>query len=478
MRSRARDAAVAAALLLAACADPGGLKTTARVATPETFRSERSLADAPVGQPPRAEWWKQYGDTQLDALVAEALAGHPSLDVARARIAQAEAAAAAAHAALLPNVDASLASSRQRLSEHALVPPPFGGRWLWQNQAMLDFSYTFDFWGKNRNAYEAALGQVRAAEIDVQAAALVLETALARAYLQLDAAFVRRELADAALDVREQVLGITRQRFAAGLDSEVELRQAEYAVPRARDEQLAADEAIAVARDQVAALAGQGPDRGLALARPHVQAPMLALPSHLPADLLGRRPDIVAQRLRIEAAAHGIAVARAAFYPNVDLTGFVGLSAIDFTHFLEYGSRVAGVGPALTLPIFDRGTLRANLAARDADWDLAVGQYNQSLVDALRDVIDQLATLRSLDARETQERLALEAAERAHTLAVERYRSGIGNYLQVLATEEPLLAQRTALAALRARRLDAGVALIRALGGGYDQPAAATAALP
>lgn len=475
-RSRVPEAALAAALLATSCANPGGLATHAQLAQPEAFAATKALASAPTGAPLAPEWWKRFGDAQLDRLIAEALERHPSLDIARARVEQARAAADLARVALAPKFDASASSSRQRMSEHGLVPPPFAGTWLWQNEAMLDFSYEFDFWGRNRKAYESALGQVRAAQVDAAAAALVLETAIARAYVQLDAAFERRDLADATIAQREHVLRLTRERVDAGLDSDVELRQAEGALPEARAERLAAEEAIALARNQLAALAGQGPDRGLALARPTLQATAVALPSRLPADLVGRRPDILAQRLRIEAATRGIESARAAFYPNLDLTGFVGLSAIDFRHFLDPGSLVVGVGPALRLPIFDRGELRAALAARNADWDLVVGQYNQAIVDALREVVDQLATLHAIDARQAELAAALRAAQRANALALERYRSGLGDFLQVLATETPLLARRSAIADLHARRLDASLALIRALGGGYDAAATTKAA--
>ncbi len=476
-RTGAPEAAIAAALLVAACAHPGGLETRAQAVAPGALHAERTLETlAATGEPLRDAWWKRYGDAQLDALVDEALASNPSLDVARARVAQARAQADAAHAALLPNVSATASASRNRLSEHGLVPPPFGGTWIWQNDAALRFDHEFDFWGRNRSAYEAALGQARAAEVDAQAARLVLATALARAYVQLQAAFDQHDIAEAQVVQRARIVDITRARVAAGLDSQVELHQAEGAVPQARDQRLAAEQAMALARHQLAALAGAGPDRGLTLARPHASARAVALPAHLPADLVGRRPDIVAQRLRIEASARGIESARAAFYPNIDLTGFVGLSSLDFRHFLDPASLVAGIGPAVRLPIFDRGTLRASLAARNADWDLAVGQYNQLLVDALREVVDQAATLRIVDRREAEVASALGSAEQAQRVALERFRGGVGNYLQVLSAQTQLLAQRSALAELRARRLDAGVALIRALGGGYEAPADRAAA--
>jgi NodT family efflux transporter outer membrane factor (OMF) lipoprotein len=460
--------ALAVAALAAACAAPGA-STTGKTLDPATLQAEDSLRAAPVAREPLAPgWWKRYGDPQLDGLVDEAIAGNPSIGLVRARVEQAQAAAATVRLGLTPSIAGSVESSRQRLSENGLVPPPFGGMWIWQNQATVGFRYQLDLWGKNRKAYEAALGTLAAAEMDAQAARLLLETAIVRTYLQLQAAFEQEDIAHATLGQREGILSITRGRYDAGLDSELEVRQAEGAVPAARGEVLAAEQATVLARDQLGALVGAGPDRGLALRRPALGAIDVAIPSTLPADLVGRRPDVIAQRLRIEAAGRGIESARAAFYPNIDLTAFVGLQALDFAKFLRPGSLTVGAGPALSLPLFEQGSLRASLAVRSAEWDLAVAQYNQTVVDALREVVDQVTALRTLEGRETEVASALASAERAHAISLARYRGGLGNYLQVLSTEGQVLAQRALQADLRARHRDAAVALIQALGGGYE----------
>ena len=459
----------AAACLAGACASPGGIDTTASVAEPAALQAARSLAGAPASGPPVAgDWWKRYGDAQLDELIAEALAGNPSLGVVRARVEQAQALADNAHLALTSTYSGSVESSRQRLSENGLVPPPYGGAWIWQNQAMLDYRHAFDFWGRNRHAYEAALGQVKAAEVDAEAARTLLEAGVARAYLRLAAAFEQRDIGKATLVQREQILALDRARYDAGLDSRVGVREAEGAVPQARAEILADEQAITLARNQLAALVGQGPDRGLALRRPALRDAGVALPSTLPADLVGRRPDVVAQRLRIEASAQGIESARAAFYPNIDLTAFAGLQALDFATFLRTGSLTVGAGPAIHLPIFERGKLRADLAARAAQWDLDVAQYNQTIVDALREVVDEYATLRALEARQRQVAAALRSAEQVRALSSARYGAGVGDRLEVLSAEGRVLSLRALRADLRARLRDAEVALIRALGGGYD----------
>ncbi|HET6801550.1 MAG TPA: efflux transporter outer membrane subunit, partial [Casimicrobiaceae bacterium] len=408
-------------------------------------------------------------DAQLDALIDEALAHSPTLNVAAARTRKALAVADASQSALSPRIDASASSTREHFSEHGLVPPPFGGTTQTLNQMQLALSWDPDVWGKNRAAYEAALGSARAAQIDAHAARLQLSTGVAQAYVQLQRAYLQRDVAQATLAAREKVVALTRDRNAAGLDSRLEVKQAEAALPATREEIAALDERIGLARNQIAALLGAGPDRGLAIARPAATAlAAIALPSRLPAELLGRRPDIVAQRWRIEAASKSVASQKAEFYPDVNLLAFVGLQSLGGANLLTAASRMLGAGPAVTLPVFDAGRLRAQLAAKDADYDVAVEQYNQTLADAMREVVDQIVSFRSLDEQRRQQRDAAATTREAYDLALIRYREGIGNYLQVLSAEQPMLAQQSLDADLSARALELSINLVRALGGGYE----------
>jgi outer membrane protein TolC len=170
----------------------------------------------------------------------------------------------------------------------------------------------------------------------------------------------------------------------------------------------------------------------------------------------------------VEAARQDIEVAKAQFYPNVNLSAFVGLQSLGLSNFLQGSARTLGAGPAVTLPIFDAGRLRGNLAGRDADYDAAVELYNQTLADALRDVVDQLVSFRSLAEQRAQHTLADATAREAYDLALERYREGVGNYLEVLTAESQLLAQQSLDADLRARHLNLSINLARALGGGFE----------
>ncbi|MBS0335560.1 MAG: efflux transporter outer membrane subunit, partial [Proteobacteria bacterium] len=231
------------------------------------------------------------------------------------------------------------------------------------------------------------------------------------------------------------------------------------------------DVAIALARNQLAALAGKGPDRGLSIGPvPGGVGPAAhahGLPPDLPLDLLGRRPDLAAARWRVESAAGEVEVAKKRFLPNVNLLAFAGVASLGLDRLLAAGSGIGGVGPAVRVPLFSAGGLQAGLRGREADYDLAVERYNELLLDAVREVADQVQTRRVLDAERSERRLAYAATEQARRFALERYRAGIASYLEVLDAEAPLFALQRADTDLGARALLAEVGLYRALGGGY-----------
>ena len=463
-------AMLAAAMLLAACANSGGLRTHATAIDPQDLPVSRSLSEVPLSAAgwPEQDWWVNLGDDQLNRIMRDALQGQPNLRVAEARVRAAQAVSGIASAALYPQVGASASSSRQRFSEAGTVPPPMAGTWQFVNNAGLGVSYELDFWGKNRAAMEAALDRVHATEVDLQAARLVLTTTLTRTYLRLHAAYDLRDLAESTLRQREQTLDLTRRRRAAQLDSDLEMTQAEAALPIARERIASLNESSALLGNQLAALQGKGPDAALDMQRPRLaNVEAVQLPSNLPVELIGRRPDVVAGRWRVEAARLDIKAARAEFYPNISLNAFIGLERIGFEDFLSAGSRVIGIGPAVTLPIFDGGRRRGNLALHQAAFDELVERYNATLIDALHDVVNQLVSLHWLAEQEKEQNAALLLTQRAYDLAISRYRKGVASYLQVLIAESQVLQQKRLVIEAQARERELRLDLIRALGGGY-----------
>lgn len=470
----AQRAAVALVLtMLSACVSTAGLHTHATALDADQLEVSRSLSATPLSAVawPQDAWWKALGDPQLNHLIDAALNGQPSLRVAEARVRQAQAVASVAGASLYPQVNAGLQSTRQRFSEHGTVPPPIAGTWQDINEMSLGLHYELDFWGRNRAMVDAALDRAHAAEVGLQAARLMLTTSLARTYLRLDLAYAQRDLAEDTLKLRQQTLELTRRRVVAQIDSQLELTQAEAALPAVREVIAAIDESIALLDNQLAALQGTGPDAGLLIRRPQLaEVGPVVLPANLPAELIGRRPDVVADRWLVEAASKDIKVARAQFYPDISLNGLVGLQSLGFDQFLDVGSRVLGVGPAISLPIFDGGRLRGNLGVHQADYDAAVERYNASVIAAVHDVVDQLVSLRWLQQQAHEQDEALRLSEHAYDLARARYRSGLANYLQVLSAESQVLAQKRLVIESQSRQRELRLNLIRALGGGY-QPA-------
>jgi NodT family efflux transporter outer membrane factor (OMF) lipoprotein len=331
----------------------------------------------------------------------------------------------------------------------------------------MNLKYDPDFWGVKRAKWQAAIGQARATEVEAQAARLTLASNIASTYVVLAQAHAAQDVATAEKGRASHLLALSNQRVKAGLDSQLPLRQAESGVAAAQQQIEAAQQQIDAARIAIAALLGKGPDRALSIAKPVLlSAPPPTVPSVLPSELLGHRPDVVAARWRVEAAERGIQASKASFYPTVNLAAMVGLASGGLTNLFGTSALLVQGGPAISLPIFDGGGLRNQLAKSDADYDLAVSTYNQTLVTALQEVTDALQAERALDAQIAAARDASDAASAAWTLAQTRYRAGIGTQLDVLAAQQPLLQLDQQLAALRAQRLNAVVDLDRALGGG------------
>ncbi|MFA5489376.1 MAG: efflux transporter outer membrane subunit, partial [Candidimonas sp.] len=413
------------------------------------------------------EWWKQFGDPQLDRLVDLGLTRSPTIKLAQARLDHARAQTQAAGAGLGPRLEGQLDATRQRYTENGMVPAPIAGSVRDNGTAQLSASWEIDFFGRQRSLLDAAIGSERAARADAQAARILLATSITRRYVNLARLENQLRLAQRTLAQRTETLDLVRDRVAAGLDTQLELRQSEGGLPESRQQIESLHEQIALERNALAALAGQPRIASTIAATRLDKQAVLSAPRAVPVDLVGRRADIVAARWRVEAAGRDIEHAKTRFYPDVNITAFAGFASLGFGQLFEGASRQWGIGPAIRLPIFESGRLRAGLKSSTADYDAAVEQYNGTLIDAVHQVSDCLVSLEAIERQRTEQAMAQAAAENAYDIARERFKAGLANYLQVLAAETQVLAQRRLSVDLAARELDVQAQLARALGGGY-----------
>ncbi|SAK76972.1 RND efflux system outer membrane lipoprotein [Caballeronia hypogeia] len=467
-RATSAVAAAAVAFAFAGCANYSGISSDKQIAAPDKFEATQSVPGQ-GGQWPSLDWAKQFGDPQLPQLIDEALADNPSIAQAQARIAKASSYIDTSRSALYPKVNGSYSWTRELYSANALFPPPYGGTWYSENNALVSASWDLDLWGKNRARLNQAVSQEKAAEADMQQARVTLAASLARTYNQLALLYALRDVAQREIANRQDVGRITNGRVAAGLDTNVERRTAEGNVATSQTSLTELDGQIESVRYQLAALLGKGPDRGLQIAKPVIDPKVnVTLPDNIPADLISRRPDIIAARWQVEAATQNIKEAKAEFFPDINLTAAFGFDAFGWSKFLQSSSRQIQFGPAIHLPIFDAGALRAQLKGRYADFEGDVANYNQTLVSALNDVATNISAIRSLDKQMSDANRALTAATSAYQLAVIRYKAGLSPQLQVLNADDNRLANEQTVTNLRLKRTDLQIALIKSLGGGFD----------
>ena len=463
----------ALSLVISGCIGTHGIEPHTQALDADSLAIDAAIRSAERdAQWPAAQWWRAYGDPQLNHWVELAAAGAPSLAMAAARVRQAQAMAGLAESAeaLQGNAQASL-KRHDWASDQFYGPGALANTTTWDNNASLGLSYSLDFWGRERNGTERALDLAHVGAAQARQAQLELQDNVVRAYIQLSLNFAQRDIAQATLAQQEQMLDLAQRRLAGGIGTHLEVSQAQTPLPETHRQIDALDEAIALSRNQLAALAGKGPGEGAGLQRPTLSLDTaLKLPSALPAQLLGQRPDVVASRWAVAAQARGIDVAQAGFYPNVDLLANLGYMATGggVLAFLAGSKFNYSAGPAISLPIFDGGRLRAQLGDATAGYDLAVAQYNQTLVNALKSISDQLIRRESMDKQLVFANQALASAQKTYDIAMIAYRRGLTDYLNVLNAQTLLFHQRQIQQQVQAARLSVHAELVVALGGGLD----------
>jgi multidrug efflux system outer membrane protein len=423
-----------------------------------------------TGQWPAATWWHDLNDAQLDQLISQALKDSPSVEVAQARVLQAQAVTDNASANRGMKLDANSSINRTKYSLNSFYPPPIGGKSYYDGEVSLNFSYDLDFWGHNRKALQAALGRETASRADAAGAAATLSASVASSYYQWQVLNQRIVIQEQIAAYQHHLVEIEVKRMKAGLSSgnNVAPLRANAALPEQTLVQLKSQRDQTLS--QLKSLVASGQDFPDLKAQP---LPQLNgdLPSTLSLDLIARRADTAAARDRVQASLTDVESARAAFYPDINLSASAGFSSLSIGKLFDTSSEQAGITPAIHLPLFDAGRLRAGLNSNRAEVALAVAQYNQSVQNAVTEIND--AELRVQGANNELPPLQQQIQARQHALdnTQKLVKAGLqdGN---ALASAELL---KTNLydqeIARQGRALQAHIDLIKALGGGYDDGA-------
>ncbi|PZP56163.1 MAG: multidrug transporter [Micavibrio aeruginosavorus] len=462
-------AAISLTLFLTGCANIPDLDDLVSFRSMSSFETTESFSSQKT-EWPTDEWWLAYGDPQLDNLIQSSFEKSPDIAQAAARVRQAEGLAQQQGSALFPEVTGNGFIQKSKQSYYNGAPADFVPHGF-QNaaRATLDIGYQLDFWGKNRNLLDAAISGKKAAELQAAQARLSLAASIAETYSQLVQQYAALDAAQDALDIRGKTADLIKDRFDEGLENAGGYDQQLAAQASAEAEIEYLNESIALTKNRLAALSGTGPDRALLIGRPKVKAlKSFGLPDNVPAELIGRRPDILAAKYIAMGAAKRVDAAKADFYPNINLAAYFGQQSLGLEYFTEKGSFIGAFGPAISLPIFEGGRLSGQYKQNAAQYETAVAQYNATLITALNEVADAATSKKALIARTQKTEKAVKASERAYKVAMDRYKGGLSPYLDVLRAEDGVVSSRRELSQIKTRAFVLDVQMVRALGGGFN----------
>jgi NodT family efflux transporter outer membrane factor (OMF) lipoprotein len=462
----ARWLALTTAAVLSACVTPPRGEPPALAPINQSTLGLNGNAVQPVEQ----GWYESFGDEQLNRLITQALQNNPGLIEVSTRLREAQAQATEARAARFPA--AKVSGGETRLKIPSGFPPALdAGHSVWAGDLGVSLGWDLDLWGKHADAFAQAIALSRAAGLDLDSARLLLTGSVVQAYIDLNRAYMRADIAERTEAQRSNILDISKRRVAAGLDTRVELRQAEAELLQARVALQQAQSAQALAAHELAALVGKGAADYASIIKPTLNLEAgLPLPAALPINLLSRRPDIIAARERIDAADAGKRAAKAAFYPTVNLSAFAGFASFSLSDLISAQSFGYGGGPAVSLPLFDADRLRAQYRGTEAQLDGAVAAYDETVLRAVHQAADQLTLIDAIAAELEQQQQSLAASEDAYRLAEERYRAGLAGYLTVLNVETEVLNEREQRVDLSNSLALARVTLLLAVGGSFQNP--------
>ena len=465
-------------MLLAGCASSNNIAPQSKLLDHQqlglTSQKVSSLAISP-------QWWRGLQDPQLDNLMTQTLQNSPSLRQAAARVREAQSVAGEANAANGPYLDLNASSNRQKISQNTYQPflngYPATPLYETTNNLGLNLSYEFDWWGKYRNQVNAANAQVDSARAEQVQAALSLSSSVVATYYQLQANFAVQKVLQQEVDNNQRLADLRKAQYQAGVYGVDIPQQTQAQADSAKQQIIELQAQIDQQKHQLAALAGKGADAMNSL---HAVAlpgdDLLAPKGALTLDVLGKRPDIVAQRELVESYSQRIAAAKKEFYPSLSISAFAGLSTTNYgntsPNLLEAASQAWNIAPAISLPIFHAGALRSKLGEESALYDQSVESYNQTLLTAIQQTADALTLQKSSAAQLQQSQSAEKSLQEVYRVANARYSAGTIGRDQLLTSQAALLQQQQAALTAASNVLQAKIGLIRALGGGYQAPTA------
>lgn len=419
----------------------------------------------------KPQWWRDFHNPELSQLIEMALKENPSLHTATARLTQAEAVADFQESEMLPSIGSSFEFHHRRFSEKDFYGPT-GGQIL--TGAYIDplvFHYHLDLWGKDKAKLEAAIGKEQAQASELVVSQLLLSTAITRSYIELCAVEEDTELLEKLTEKAREKLQLVTLRWKQGLSSQDPVHENKQKLEILNQQKTGVQTQAQLLRNRLATLSGKQTDWGKTIHTTEIHTTAyLPPPEILSFGLLAHRPDVVVALWRVESAAQLIQVAKTAFYPDVNLVGFAGLRSLNLKDlFLSNGASVAyGMGPTITLPLFEGGRLDAELKNQQAAYDVAVETYNQTLLTAAQQVADNIAQWRQTIEHDAAQERAIDAAKAKLGLAQKRYQAGLSSRDGLIDSELSLLQQQLTNSKLHAAHLLAAVNLIEVLGGGYE----------
>jgi len=465
-RARLGVAALLAAALGACTVGPDYVRPA--VETPPAFKEEWKTAE-PRDERPRGDWWEVFGDTTLNDLAAQVDINNQNIKVAEANVRQARALTAQARAAFFPAVTGNASAVRGAVSgsSRGLTGASGGGVANTYN-VNLDATWELDLWGRVRRNVESSEANVAASEADLAGAKLSAQAQLAQDYLLLRVQDAQIKLLSDTVEAYERSLQLTKNQYAVGVAGRSDVALAETQLNSTRAQAVDAGVQRAQLEHAIALLIGKPPSE-VSIPPAPVERRFPDIPAGVPSELLERRPDIAGAERRVAAANAQIGVAQAAFYPTLTLSAAGGFAGASFAHLISTPARFWSLGAALAQVIFDAGLRKAQTDQAIAAYDATVGTYRQTVLTGFQEVEDNLAALRILEQEAAVQDEAVKSARESLAITLNQYRAGTANYLAVVVVQAQALQNERTAVGILGQRLNASVALIRALGGGWKE---------